>query len=57
MCIQIRCVASTVSNEAVLKAIDCHLQTDEMELYCKGLLSLLEQWQKCIDQDGDFVEK
>jgi hypothetical protein len=29
----------------------------EMEFYYKGVVTVLKQWQKCIIQDGDFVEK
>jgi hypothetical protein len=36
----------------------CHFpHIVEMEFYCKAIVTILKQWQKCIIQDGYFVEK
>jgi histone-lysine N-methyltransferase SETMAR len=28
-----------------------------MDFYCRGIFKILQHWQKCIDWNGDFVEK
>jgi len=28
-----------------------------MEVYCKGIVKLPEQWEKCVQRNGDYVEK
>jgi len=27
------------------------------DLYSRGIFKILQRWWKCIDRDGDFVEK
>jgi hypothetical protein len=33
------------------------LQTPGTEFYRKGIFRLPEWWEKCVQRDGDYVEK
>jgi hypothetical protein len=48
---------SPLQDETVQEAIQSWLQGAGTNFYCGGIFKILQWWQKCIDQDGDFVEK
>jgi histone-lysine N-methyltransferase SETMAR len=45
------------TDKAVQEAVRSRLQGAGTDFYCRGIFKILQNWQKCIDQDGDFVEK
>jgi histone-lysine N-methyltransferase SETMAR len=45
------------TNEAVQEAMRSWLREARTDFYRRGIFKILQRWQKCIDRDGDFVEK
>ena len=45
------------TNEALQKAVHQCLQAAGMAFYHKGIFKLPEQWEKCVQRNGDYVEK
>jgi len=45
------------TNEALQTAVRQCLQAAGMEFYHKGIFKLPERWEKCVQRNGDYVEK
>jgi hypothetical protein len=45
------------TDEAVQEAVRSWLRGAGMDIYRRGIFKILQRWRKCIDRDGDFVEK
>jgi transposase len=45
------------TDEAVQETVRSWLRGAGTDLYLRGIFKILQRWQKCIDRDGDFVEK
>jgi hypothetical protein len=45
------------TDKTVQEAMQSWLQVAGTDFYCRGIFKILQCWQKCIDQDGDLVEK
>jgi transposase len=45
------------TDEAVQEAVRSWLRGAGTDFYSRGIFKILQRWQKCIDRDGDFVEK
>ena len=45
------------NNTAVVNAVESFLETQKSEFYKIGLLKLEKRWTKCIELNGDYVEK
>jgi histone-lysine N-methyltransferase SETMAR len=45
------------TDEAVQEAVQSWLQGAGTDFYRRDIFKVLQRWQKCIDLDGDFVEK
>ena len=45
------------SNDDVIHAVEAFLNDQEKEFYKSGIEALKHRWQKCIDKEGDYVEK
>jgi len=44
-------------NKALQTAVRQCLRAAGMEFYRKGIFKLPEQWEKCVQRNGDYVEK
>jgi len=44
-------------NEALQTAVHQCLWAAGMEFYHKGIFKLPEWWEKCVQRNGDYVEK
>jgi histone-lysine N-methyltransferase SETMAR len=45
------------SNECVIEAVNEFFEDQNKEFYLKGLNKLQHRWAKCIDIEGDYIEK
>jgi hypothetical protein len=45
------------TDEAIQEAVGSWLHGAGPDFYRRGIFKILQRWQKCIDRDGDFVEK
>jgi len=45
------------TNEAIQTAVRQCRQVAGTEFYRKGIFKLPEQWEKCVQRNGDYVEK
>jgi hypothetical protein len=45
------------TDEVVQKAVRSWLRGAGTDVYRRGIYKSLQRWQKCIQRDGDFVEK
>ena len=45
------------SNEDVISAVEEWFESHPKSYYAQGLLKVKESWQKCVDMQGDYVEK
>jgi len=45
------------TKEALQTAVRQCLWAAGTELYCKGIFKLPERWEKCVQINGDYVEK
>jgi transposase len=45
------------TDEAVQEAVRSSLRVAGMDFYRREIFNILQQWQKCIDRDEDFLEK
>ena len=45
------------SNEDVISAVEEWFESHPKSYYAQGLLRVKERWQKCVDMQGDYVEK
>ena len=45
------------SNEDVISAGEEWFESHPKSYYAQGLLKVKERWQKCVDMQGDYVEK
>jgi len=45
------------TNEALKTAVRQCLWAAGTEFYRKGIFKLPEQWEKCVQRNGDYVEK
>jgi histone-lysine N-methyltransferase SETMAR len=45
------------SNESVMKAVNEFFEDQNREFYFKRLSKLEHRWAKCIDVEGDYIEK
>lgn len=45
------------SNEDVMEAVNQFLEDQNREFYLNGLNKLEHRWTKCIDVEGDYIEK
>jgi histone-lysine N-methyltransferase SETMAR len=45
------------TKEALQAAVRHCLWAAGTELYCKGIFKLPERWEKCVQINGDYVEK
>ena len=45
------------TNEALQTAVRQCLWATGTEFYCKGIFKLPERWEKCVQRNGDYVEK
>jgi hypothetical protein len=45
------------TDEAVQETVRSWLRGVGTDFYSKGIFNILQRWEKCIDRDGDFVEK
>jgi transposase len=45
------------TDKAVQEAVWSWLREAGTDLYRRDMFKILQRWQKCIDRDGDFVEK
>ena len=45
------------SNEDVISAVEKWFESHPKSYYAQGLLKVKERWQKCINMQGDYVEK
>jgi len=45
------------TNEALQTAVRQCLRAAGTELYRKGIFKLPERWEKCVQRNGDYVEK
>ena len=45
------------SNEDVISAGEEWFESHPKSYYAQGLLKVKEKWQKCVDMQGDYVEK
>ena len=44
-------------NDALQTAVRQCLQAAGTEFYRKGIFKLPERWEKCVQKEGDYVEK
>ena len=45
------------SDDDVIHAVDDFLNGQEKDFFKSGIEALKQRWQRCIDTDGDYVEK
>ena len=45
------------SDDDVILAVDGFLNSQDKEFFKSGIEALKHRWQKCIDTEGDYVEK
>ena len=45
------------SDDDVIHAVDDFLNVQEKDFFKSGIEALKHRWQKCIDTEGDYVEK
>jgi hypothetical protein len=45
------------TDEAMQEVMQSWLQVAGMDFCHRGIFKVLQHWQKCIDWDGDLVEK
>jgi histone-lysine N-methyltransferase SETMAR len=45
------------TDEAVQEAVQSWFRVSGTEFYGRGIFKILQRWQRCIDRDGDFIEK
>jgi hypothetical protein len=45
------------SNEGVMEAVNEFFEDQSREFYFEGLNKLEQRWTKCIDVEGDYIEK
>ena len=45
------------SDDDVIRAVDNFLNGQEKDFFKSGIEALKHRWQKCIDTEGDYVEK
>ena len=45
------------TNDALQTAVRQGLQAAGTEFYRKGIFKLPERWEKCVQKEGDYVEK
>jgi histone-lysine N-methyltransferase SETMAR len=45
------------SNEGVMEAVNEFFEDQNIEFYFEGLNKLEHRWVKCIDVEGDYIEK
>lgn len=45
------------SDAAVIEAVSEWLKRQPKEFYARGIEKLVDRWNKCIEKDGDYVEK
>ena len=45
------------ADEDLIQELCTWLQNLDVNFFRKGIFSLMQRWQKCIDRNGDYVEK
>ena len=45
------------TDAAVIEAVSKWIKTQPTEFFAKGIDNLVGRWNKCVEKDGDYVEK
>ena len=45
------------TDEEVKAAVSNWLRTQSTEFYAKGIDNLISRWNKCVEKEGDYIEK
>ena len=48
---------SFLTDEDLIEAVHMLLRSLDVTFFREGMFSLLHRWQKCIDRNGDYIEK
>ena len=45
------------TDEEVIDAVDSYLEDQPKNFYCSSIEAVRHRWRKCVDSQGDYVEK